>query len=88
MMKINPEISSVINMVNKENGYQKKSEQALEEKQKVEDIVSVENAAASRSNVASVEEAKALLADVMNTIGDYSTDVHDLNQNRISQLIS
>lgn len=87
-MKINPEISSVINMVSKENTYQKKSQEALEEKQKVEDIVSVENAAASRSNVASVEEAKALLADVMNTIGDYSTDVHDLNQNRISQLIS
>ncbi|HOO45617.1 MAG TPA: hypothetical protein PLM29_05255 [Deltaproteobacteria bacterium] len=87
-MKINPEISSVINMVSKENTYQKKSQEALEEKQKVEDIVSVENTAASRSDVANVEEAKALLADVMSTIEKSSTDVHDLNQYRISQLIS
>lgn len=87
-MKINPEISSVINMVSKENGYQKKSQESKEEQQKVADIISVENTAASRSNVANVEEARALLSDVMSDIGNQSTDVHDLNQYRISQLIS
>ncbi len=87
-MKINPEISSVINMVNKEVGYQKKTREAGEQMEDVTDIVSLENAAASRSQVDSVEEARALLSDVMKDMGNRSTDIHDLNQYRISRLIS
>ena len=87
-MKINPELSSVINMVKKENGYQKKAQDAGEQQQKVEDIVSVENAVASRSHVENVEEARALLSDVMKDIEDNSAGVHELNQYRISRLIS
>ena len=87
-MKINPEITSVINMVKKENGYQKKTQETPEQQQKVEDIVSVENTVASRSHVENVEEAKALLSDVMKDIENNSEGVHELNQYRISRLIS
>ena len=86
-MKINPEISSVINMVKKENGYQKRTQETGEQ-QKVEDIVSVENAVASRSHVENVEEARALLSDVMKDMENTSTGVHELNQYRISKLMS
>lgn len=87
-MKINPEISSVINMVKKENGYQKNTQETPGQQQKVEDIVSVENTVASRSHVENVEEARALLSDVMNDIENNSEGVHELNQYRISRLIS
>ncbi|HHO75400.1 MAG TPA: hypothetical protein ENN05_03095 [Deltaproteobacteria bacterium] len=87
-MKINAETSSVINMVNRDSGYQKKSQDSREEQQKVADIISVENVAASRSNVDSVEEAKALLDDVLKNIDNSSGDIHNLNQSRISRLIS
>jgi hypothetical protein len=87
-MKINPEISSVINMVKKEEGYQKKGQESQEQQQKVADIISVENAIASRSHVESVEEARSLLSDVMKDMENHSTEVHDLNQYRISKLIS
>ena len=87
-MKINPELSSVINMVKKENGYQKRTQEAGEQKQKVEDMVSVQNTVASRSQVENVEEARALLSDVMKDMNNTSTDVHELNQYRISRLIS
>jgi len=87
-MKINPELSSVINMVKKENGYQKRTQETGEQKQKVEDMVSVQNTVASRSQVENVEEARALLSDVVKDMNDTSTDVHELNQYRISRLIS
>ena len=87
-MKINPELSSVINMVKKENGYQKRTQETGEQKQKVEDMVSVQNTVASRSQVENVEEARALLSDVMKDMNNTSTDVHELNQYRISRLIS
>lgn len=87
-MKINPEISSVINMVEKDNGYQNKTREKGEDQKKIEDIVSVENTAASSSQVESVEEAKALLTDVMKDIETSSEGVHELNQYRISRLIS
>ena len=87
-MKINPEISSVVNMLKKENGYQKKAQETGEQQQKVEDIVSVENTVAARSQVESVEEARALLSDVMKDIDSNATGVHELNQSRISRLIS
>ena len=87
-MKINSEISSVINMVKKENEYQKRTQETGELQQRVEDIVSVENAVASRSHVENVEEARALLNDVMKDMENTSTGVHELNQYRISKLIS
>ena len=87
-MKIDPEIASIINMVNREGGYQKKTQGSAGQMEHVTDIVSLENAAASRSQVDTVEEARALLNDVMKDMENYSTDVHDLNQYRISRLIS
>ena len=87
-MKINPENTSIINMAKKENGYQKRTQETGEQQQKVEDIVSVENTVASRSQVENVEEARALLSDVMKDMESSSTGVHELNQYRISKLIS
>ncbi len=87
-MKINPEISSVINLIRKDADYNKKTEEKAEDQRKVADIITVENNAASRSYVENVEQARALLSDVMNDIEDSSPSVHNLNRYRISQLIS
>ncbi|HPW68169.1 MAG TPA: hypothetical protein PLA82_01785 [Deltaproteobacteria bacterium] len=87
-MKINPEISNVINLVKKDADHQKKTQEKVESQSRMEDIISVENRAASRSKAESVEEARELLADVMRRMENLSADVHNLNQHRISQLIS
>ena len=87
-MKINPEISNVINLVKKDADHQKKTQEKVESQSRMEDIISVENRAASRSKAESVEEARELLADVMRRMENSSADVHNLNQHRISQLIS
>lgn len=88
-MKINPEISSVINLVKKEENYQQKTKEKEDSRQdRVADIVSIENKAASRSDVENVEEARVLLSDVMKGMEKSASSPHNLNQYRISQLIS
>ncbi len=87
-MKINSEISNVINLVKKEEDYQKKTREKEESQDRVTDIVSVENRAASRSDVENVEEARVLLSDVMKGMEKSTSSPHNLNQYRISQLIS
>jgi hypothetical protein len=87
-MKISSEMPSVINLVKKDEEYQKKTKGAGEAKSTVSDVVSVENKAASRSQVENVDEARVLLSDVMKDMGKTSASVHNLNQYRISQLIS
>ncbi len=87
-MKINSEISGVINLVRKDGDYRKKAEEMTEDKRKVADIVTVENNAASRSYVENVEQARALLSNVMSGIKESSPTLHSLNQYRITQLIS
>jgi hypothetical protein len=54
----------------------------------VTDRVSVENKAASGSRVQNVDEARVLLSDVMKEIGKTTSSVHNLNSERISQLIN
>jgi len=87
-MKINSEMSSVINLVKKDEEYQKRTSDSSESGSAVTDVVSIENKAASRSPVASVDEARVLLSDVMKGMAKASSSVHNLNQDRISQLIS
>lgn len=87
-MKINPEISSVINLVRKEDDFQKKDGEKVEARSRMEDVISVENRAASRPGTRNVEEARELLSQVMKEMESASPSVHNLNQYRISQLIS
>jgi hypothetical protein len=87
-MKINPEMSSVINLVKKENDFQKKAGDGVDARSRMEDVISVENRAASRPGTQNVEEARALLSQVMKEMESASPSVHNLNQYRISQLIS
>ena len=87
-MKINPEISSVVNLVKRENDYQKKAHDKDESLSRMADIISIENKAASHPAVESVEEARELLTDVMSKLENTSPSVHNLNHYRISQLIS
>ncbi len=87
-MKVNPEISSVINLVKKEEDFSKKTTEKEESRDRVTDIVSIENKAASRSEVENVEEARVLLSDVMKGMEESASSPHNLNQYRISQLIS
>lgn len=87
-MKVNSEISNVLSLVKKDADHQKRAQEKVESQSRMEDIVSVENRAASRSEAESVEEARELLTDVMRRMESSSADVHHLNQYRISQLIS
>jgi hypothetical protein len=87
-MKINTEMPSVINLVKKDEEYQKKARDNDEGKSTVTDVVSVENKAASRSQVENVDEARVLLSDVMKRMDSTSSSVHNLDNFRISQLIS
>ena len=85
-MEINSEMPSVINLVKKEEEYQKRAKEQ-EGRNSVTDVVSVENKAASRSAVKSLEEAEFLLSDVMKRMEKASSSVHTLNQSRIFQLL-
>lgn len=87
-MRINPEMPNVINLVKKEEDYQKKAQEKEDAQDRVNDIVSIENKAASGSQVENVEEARVLLSDVMKEMENSSSSLHTLNQQRISQLIS
>jgi len=86
-MKISSEMPSVLNLVKKDEEYRNRASDKDEGRSAVTDVVSVENTAASRSRVESVEEARVLLTDVMKEMDKASSSVHNLNQSRISQLI-
>lgn len=86
-MKINSEMTSVINLIKKDEEYQKRSGQS-QGNTAVADKVTIENKAASRSPVETVDEARVLLSDVMKGMANTSSSVHNLNQDRISQLVS
>ena len=64
-MKISSEMPSVLNLVKKDEEYRNRASDKGDGRSAVTDVVSVENKAASRSRVESVEEARALLTDVM-----------------------
>jgi hypothetical protein len=87
-MKINAEMPSVLNLVKKDEEYQKRTRDNGEGKSTITDVVSVENKAASSSHVENVDEARVLLSDVMKDMGKTSSSVHNLNHHRISQLIN
>ena len=87
-MKINPEISSVVNLVKKEDDYQRKAQEKVESQSRMVDIISIENKAASHPAAENVEEARVLLSDVLKEMESSSPSVHNLNHERISQLIS
>ncbi|MFY9399413.1 MAG: hypothetical protein WAR22_13720 [Desulfomonilia bacterium] len=87
-MKVNPEISSVINLVKREVGFQERAGEKVEAHSRMEDVISVENRAASRPGAQNVEEAGELLSQVMNNIESAAPSVHNLDQYRISQLFS
>lgn len=87
-MKINPELGNVINLVKKDESYQKKTQEKSELKDQVADIITVENKQASGSRVETVEQAKNLLSDVTNEMEKYSVGLYNINNQRISSLIS
>jgi hypothetical protein len=87
-MKVNSDMPSVINLIQRDEEYQKKAREKDASVNRVTDVVSVENKAASRSHVDNVDAARALMSDLMRDIGKTSSSVHNLDQNRISKLIS
>lgn len=88
-MKVNPELGNVINMVTKDKEDQlTRKVQDTRSRKQVEDIVSVENKQASRSRVETVEEAKKILCHVTRDMENASLGLYNLNEHRISQIIS
>lgn len=88
-MKVNPEMGNVINVISKgtDERYTKTSLQA-KARESVEDIVSVENKQASRSRLETVEEAKKILSYVTGNMEGVSSRLYNLNEQRISRIIS
>jgi len=87
-MKINPELGNIINLVKKDESCQKKTQEKSETKDQVADIISVENKQASGSRLDTVEQAKDLLTNVTKEIENYSVGLYNVNNQRISSLIS
>ena len=88
-MKVNPELGNVINVITKEKDdqYTRKAQDA-QSRERIEDIVTVENKQASRSRVETVEEAKKILSYVSRNMESVSSGLYNLNEYRISQIIS
>ena len=68
--------------------FQERAGEKVEAHSRMEDVISVENRAASRPGAQNVEEAGELLSQVMNNIESAAPSVHNLDQYRISQLFS
>lgn len=88
-MKVNPEMGNVVNVITKgkDDQYARKTQDALS-RERIEDIISVENKQASRSRVENVEEAKEILALVTRDMGGASSRLYTLNEQRIARVIS
>ena len=88
-MKVNPELGNVINVITKEKDeqYTRKTQDA-QSRERIEDIVTVENKQASRSRVETVEEAKKILSYVTRDMESVSSGLYNLNEYRISQIIN
>jgi len=88
-MKVNPEIGSVVNIVNKDKDTQnqKKTKDASSQDQ-IADVVSVENKQASRSRVENVDEAKQILSNVTKDMGKSSSGLYNLDYQSVSKVIS
>jgi len=88
-MKVNPEVGSVINIITKEKDAQnQKKTQDARSKDRIADIVSVENKQASRSRVENVDEAKQILSNVTKDMEKSSSGLYNLNYQRVSKVIS
>ena len=88
-MKVNPELMNVINVTTKEKDSEyKKKTQDVQFKDRIADIVSVENKQASASRVENVEEAKKILASVAKGIESVSSRLYSLDYQRVSKVIS
>jgi hypothetical protein len=88
-MKVSPELSSAINIItkNSDTQYQKKTLDARS-RETVADIISVENKQASQSRVENVDEAKRLLSSITKDMENASSQLYNLDFQRISSVIS
>lgn len=85
-MKINPEMSSVINVVKQNSRQQRKAEETAQQ-QRIVDTISLENKQASNSRVQNVEEAKEVLAQVVVGMPGNTSQLHTMNLQRVINLI-
>lgn len=85
-MKINPEASTIINIVKQDSPQAKKAESS-EQKQRIADTITLENKQASTSQVQNVEDAKNMLTQVVSGIQGRTSDLHTMNLDRVINLI-
>lgn len=85
-MKVNPEASTVINIV-KQSSPQPRKAESSDQKQRIADTITLENKQASTSRVQNVEEAKNMLNQVVNDIQSSVSNLHSMNLERVINLI-
>ncbi|HOJ12889.1 MAG TPA: hypothetical protein PLS81_10520 [Deltaproteobacteria bacterium] len=82
-------MGNVINIIRREGGDQAlRKADAAKERKEIEDVVSIENRQASSPEVKSVDEARDLLASVVEALKHAPTDLYALDVNRVSVMIS
>ena len=86
-MKINPEAGTLINVLKQGDKPEKKTVEANGQKQKIADSISLENRQASNIKVQNVEEAKEILTQVVGSMNGQVSGLHNLNLQRVMNLI-
>lgn len=86
-MKINPEMSSAVNVVKQNSRQTRKAEADETAQQRIVDTISLENKQASNSRLQNVEEAKEMLAQVVDRMPGNTSRLYTLNLQRVMNLI-
>lgn len=89
MMKISGEMSNVVNIIRKDSdGSKKTSSSDMRSKDNAADVVSVENRHAASVQVENLDQARSLIGDISKDMANHSSDLHNLNSERLATLIS
>lgn len=86
-MKINPEAGTLINVVKNGEKPERKTVEANVQKQRIADSITLENRQASNNRVQNVEEAKEILTQVVDSMPGQVSGLHNLNLQRVMNLI-
>lgn len=85
-MKIN-DMGNVINVVKQNARSEKKAELTSDQKQRIVDTITLENKQASTSQVQNVEDAKEMLTQVVQDMEGHTSNLHNINIQRVINLI-
>lgn len=87
-MKITGEIANVVNIVRKNDPQQRNAENTTEASSKAYDSVTVENKQASGVTIENLDEVRDLVQNVTSGLTQNPSRLHNLNAERLANLIN